>query len=62
LDRIHACHLSDLIGCIALAASDRKNLRPAAHQSMKWLTEYLRARTMIASFFEWLWKVAEGVA
>jgi hypothetical protein len=62
VDRIHACHLSDLIGCIALAASDLKNLRLAASQSMKWLTEYLGAWTMIASFFEWRWKVAEGVA
>jgi hypothetical protein len=62
VDRIHACHLSDLIGCIALAASDLKNLRPDAYQSMKWLTEYLRTRTMIASFSGWRWKVAEGVA
>jgi hypothetical protein len=60
--RIHACHLSDLIRCIALATSDLKNLRPATYQSMKWLTEYFGAWAMIALFFEERWKVDEGVA
>jgi hypothetical protein len=61
MDRIHTCHLSDLIRCVA-SGSDPKNLRSAAYQSMKWLTEYFNVRAMIASFFERRWKVAEEVA
>jgi hypothetical protein len=51
-----------LIGCVASAISDLKNLRPAGYQSMKRLTEYFSAQAMIASFFQRRWKVAEGVA
>jgi hypothetical protein len=62
MERGHVWHLSDLARCMASAAGDLKNLRAAAYQSMKWLTEYLGERAMIASFFERCWNIADRVA